>query len=166
MSQKLIPNNGNDKVNTPEWLAVKIINHFNISGSILDPCKGGGAFYNNFPKRTIKDWAEIDEGRDFLLYNNYIINHFDWIVTNPPWSKFRAFLNRAMELSDNIVFLCLINAFFMNARMRDMKEKGFSIKEIVKIENPPKKPWPQTGLALGTVHINKENNKNIIMNFL
>lgn len=53
-----------------------------------------------------------------------------------------------------MVFLCLVNAFFMKARMRDMEKEGFGMKEILFVPIPPK-PWPQTGFALGAVHIQR-----------
>ncbi len=59
-----------------------------------------------------------------------------------------------MEVSDNVVFLCLINAFFMKARLRDIHSSGFGIKEILCVDTPPK-PWPQTGFQLGAVHIQR-----------
>ena len=34
---------------TPDYLAKEIIEHFNPSGKILDPSRGEGAFYDNFP---------------------------------------------------------------------------------------------------------------------
>ncbi len=156
MSQTLIPKGGNDLVYTPDELAQSIINHFNPKGYILDPCKGRGAFLYNFPEDSIGDWAELSEGRNFLTFDGYITKHFDWAITNPPWSQFRPFLNKSMELADNVVFLCLINAFFMKARLRDMQEKSFGIKEILHIKDTPPKPWPQAGIALGAVHIKRD----------
>ena len=41
-----------DIVMTPEWLAIEIIDHFSPSGIILDPCRGEGAFYDNFNTET------------------------------------------------------------------------------------------------------------------
>ena len=35
-------------VMTPVYLAKEIIEHFNPTGRILDPCRGTGAFYDNF----------------------------------------------------------------------------------------------------------------------
>lgn len=72
----------------------------------------------------------------------------------PPWLKLRAFLRHGMDKAENVVFLCLVNAFFMKARMRDMEEAGFGMKEILFVPTPPK-PWPQTGFALGAVHIQR-----------
>ncbi len=97
------------------------------------------------------DWCEIDKGRDFLNTQN---NHWDWIVTNPPWSKFRAFLKQSMLVADNIVFLSLVNAFFMKARISDMRKAGFGIVEILMLDTPVK-PWPQTGFQLGATYIQR-----------
>ena len=36
---------------------------------VLDPSKGGGVFYDNFPNNCIKDDCEIDGGKDFLNNN-------------------------------------------------------------------------------------------------
>ena len=144
----LIPSNGNDIVMTPVDYAVRVIKHFNPQGSKLDPCRGDGAFYNNM---TECDWCEIREGRDFYECDG----HYDWIMTNPPWSIFRDFNKKAMEVADNVAFLSSINAYWMKARLRDMREHGFGIKEILIFEKHPPKPFPQTGLQLGVTHIQK-----------
>ena len=38
----------NDVVMTSKKSAIKIINHFQPKGSILEPCRGKGSFYDNF----------------------------------------------------------------------------------------------------------------------
>ena len=48
---------------------------------LLEPFKGGGAFYDNFPEEHPKDYCEIDEGRDFFAYDG----RCDVIITNPPF---------------------------------------------------------------------------------
>lgn len=153
MSKSLIPSGGDNRVYTPEYLVKSIITHYNPTGLILDPCMGHGVFYDNFPTECQKDWCEIDKGIDFFNYNEKV----DWIITNPPWGKpfLRQFLRHSMEIANNVVFLTLINAFFMRARLRDLDEFGFKIKEIALIEPIPSKPWPQAGLALGATHIQK-----------
>lgn len=158
MGRALVPCNGNDKVFTPDALAVAIANHFQPSGRILEPCYGGGAFVRAIPGC---DWCELDKGRDFMDCNG----RYDWVITNPPWSKLRAFLNKSMEVSDNVVFLCLINAFFMRARMADMDRAGFGFVEITSVPTPPK-PWPQTGFQLGAVHIRKGHGGPVVMSKL
>lgn len=155
MNQPLAPKGGNDRVYTPPELARAIVRHFKPSGDCLEPCSGKGAFVQAMLRESgVKCVAEgeIDNGLDF--FKIAITQHYDWVVTNPPWSQLRAFLKRSMEVSDNVVFLCLVNAFFMKARMRDMEEAGFGMKEILFVPTP-EKPWPQTGFALGAVHVKR-----------
>ena len=114
-----------DIVMTPEWLAKEIILHFSTSGIILDPCRGKGAFYDNFNTET-KEWCELEKGIDFITYNKKV----DWIITNPPWSKMQQFLAHGMEVSYNIVYLTTINHYTTKRRIRDMRENNFAIKEI------------------------------------
>lgn len=145
----LVPKNGNDVIFTPPALAAAIVNHFNPTGKILEPCRGAGAFADAMPGC---DWCELSEGKDFLTHTG----EYDWIVTNPPWSKLRLFLNKSMELSDNVVFLCLVPAFFQRAKYTDIQRAGFSIVEIAYVNKTPPKPWPTTGFCLGAVHVRRE----------
>jgi hypothetical protein len=55
-----------DRVYTPRELAAKIIQRLPLSGDVLDPCKGDGTFYDQFPKGVESHWCELDDGRDFL----------------------------------------------------------------------------------------------------
>ena len=137
----LAPRGGNDRIMTPDETAKMIVQHFMPCGRILEPCKGDGAFVRAMPGC---DWCEIDEGRDFLE----VRGHWDWIVTNPPWSRIRDFIQHSMEVADNIVFLCLINAWFMSARQRDIAQSRFGLVEVLHVQTPPK-PWPQAGFSLG-----------------
>lgn len=149
----LAQKNGNDRVYTPPELAERIVAHFQPCRRTLDPCYGQKAFYNALANHCpFVQGFEIDEGLDFLTCEPD--EYFDWCITNPPWSKLRAFLKKSMECSDNVVFLCLVNAFFMKARQQDMKEAGFGMKEILFVPTPPK-PWPQAGFSLGAVHIQR-----------
>jgi hypothetical protein len=138
-----------DLVMTPRWLALDILNHFQPSGKYLDPCKGEGAFYDQCDLAD-KDWCELCEGKDFLSYENKV----DWIITNPPWSKMRQFLVRGMEVADNVVYLTTINHYTTKARMQDIKQMGFGLKEIFCVPTP-EKPWPALGFQLAAVHLQK-----------
>lgn len=142
------PKNTPDKdiVMTPEYLAVEIINHFAPTGVILDPSRGTGAFYDNFPGDN-NEWCELAEDKDFLTYNNKV----DWIITNPPWSLMQKFLKHGMEIADNIVYLTTINHYTTKRRIRDMRAAGFALKEIYNVPTPTK-PWPQLGFQLAAVH--------------
>jgi len=148
-----------DIVMTPEWLAKDIIQHFSPSGILLDPCRGTGAFYDQFDVKT-KDWCELAEGKDFLIYNQKV----DWIITNPPWSKMQQFLLHGMKVADNIVYLTTINHYTTKKRIRDMRENNFAIKEIYCVPTP-QKPWPQLGFQLAAIHTQRNYNGGIQMTY-
>ena len=136
----------NDVVYTPDLLARKIVSHFKPTGKILEPCCGDGAFLRHLRNA---DWCEIEKGVDFFDYQG----HYDWIMTNPPWSKVRDFLKHSMEVADNIVFLMTVNHAFTKARVRDVGRNGFTIKEIALVESP--KEFPQSGFQLAAIHYAK-----------
>lgn len=99
----------------------------------------------------MKDKTEfIDECKDFLQAEG----HWDWIITNPPYSKYRDFFNKSMQVADNIVFLQLINATFYKARLRDMLQNSFGIKEILLIDTPQE--FPQFGFQMGCVYYKRD----------
>jgi len=156
MGRGLSTSNGNDCIQTPIYVAQKIVNHFKPKGTILEPCKGDGNFLKVLPKNT--DWCEIKEGKDFFE----VQGHWNWIITNPPYSLYRKFLNKSMEVANNIVFLQLINASFFKARLRDIKQQKFGIKEIWCIDTP--KEFPQFGFQMGCVHYCKNYTGRIIFN--
>lgn len=155
MARSLVPVNGNDRVYTPPDLAFSIVQHFMPSGRMLEPCSGKGAFVHAMQTYAVEgrvDWCELDKGRDFLKLRSR--KRYDWIITNPPYSLFRAFLQKSLACSDNVVFLCFYNAWFMKARQRDIKEAGFGLVEILDVPTPPH-PWPQAGFALGAGWVRK-----------
>ena len=117
--------NQTDKVMTREDVAIKIIEHFNPTGITLEPCKGGGSFYNNI--KCEKDWCEIDENKDFFNYDKKV----DWIITNPPYSIYDKFLLKSFEVSDNIVFLVPLAKAFKSQKIDKEIEKYGGLKEIV-----------------------------------
>lgn len=153
-SRSLVPKGGNDRVNTPDDLALKVVRHFKeqIKGRVLEPCAGGGAFIRALRNEGYKPIElEIDQGLDFFDY----IGKVDWIITNPPWSKAREFARHAYRLSHDVVFLITVNHFTaLKARFRDMREAGFMIREIALVDTPPL-PWPQSGFQLGAIHFQK-----------
>lgn len=135
-----------DVVQTPLDLAHRIVQHFQPTGRILEPCRGQGNFLRYLPGAS---WCEITEGRDFFAWKNPV----DWIITNPPWSQIRPFLQHSMSLAENIVFLMTVNHVWTKARVRDIKSNGFGIKEICLVEMP--ESFPQSGFQLGAIHVAK-----------
>ena len=146
MGRPLAQKGGNDRIMTPVYLAQKIVKHFKPTGKILEPCCGTG----NFLKVMKANWCEIDKGKDFLQTKG----HWDWIVTNPPYSQYRVFMNKSFEVADNIVFLQLVNAIWYKARLRDMIQHNFGIKEIMLLDTP--KEFPQFGFQMGCVYFKKK----------
>lgn len=136
----------NDVVQTPTRLARLIVEHFQPEGKILEPCRGKGNFFLALPEA---DWCEIAEGKDFFD----CANKYDWIVTNPPWSQIKNFLEHAMKIADNIVFLITINHLWTTARIRLIQDYNFGIKEICMTGMPP--TFPQSGFQLGAIHLKR-----------
>jgi hypothetical protein len=135
-----------DVVQTPIDMAERVVRHFQPRGDILEPCCGEGNFLRFLPGA---DWCEISRGRDFLQWDDKV----DWIITNPPWSQIRVFLNHAMQYADHVVFLMTINHIWTAARLRDLKANGFAIREICLLELP--ETFPITGFQLGAIHIER-----------
>lgn len=153
MGKSLIPQGGSDLVMTPDYLAKKIVAHFNPFGKkCLEPCKGDGAFIRAFSELGINpEWCEITEDNDFFNYKDKV----DWIITNPPYSILSDFLEHSLTVANNIVFLVLGNAMFFKKRIRLIREAGYGFKEFIFVDTPPA-PWPQFGIQLAVVHIQKD----------
>lgn len=160
MPRRLNPNKNKpeqDIVMTPPALAKAIVNYLPLEGDVLDPCRGEGAFLNAI--RDLGDnsfvtgncYCELSEGLDFFNHTQKV----DWIVSNPPWSIYRKFCQHAYEIADNIAFLITVNHDLgLKARIRDMEEADFGIKEIIMLDTPIKTEehwWPQSGFQLGMV---------------
>ena len=114
-------NKPNDDIMTPVEISKKILEMFDIKGTILEPFKGDGSFYNQFPDDCNKDWCEIKENKDFLEYNKKV----DWIISNPPYSIFDEVLEHSFEIADNIVYLVPLSKVVSSmGRIRKIKAYG------------------------------------------
>lgn len=152
-----------DRIYTPTLLARRIVEHFNPYGKCLEPCCGKDAFVMAMKGRemvTSVNVCEIDSGIDFLTAP--LDNDYDFIITNPPYSKFRAFLKRSMQLANNIIFLCPINHIVgLTARMRDIKEAGFYIREICEVDKP--KDWPSSGFRYAAIQLARKRHTGMTL---
>ena len=138
-----------DKVYTPRQMARDVVEHFSPSGIVLEPCRGDGSFLEAFPADADARWCELDEGRDFFDWHERV----DWIISNPPWSEFRAFNIHAMSLATNVVWIIPLVHFSSRARIRDVRDAGFGLKEILLLDTP--KEWPQGGFQIAALHFQK-----------
>ena len=64
-------------------------------------------------------------------------------------------MQKSMDVSDNVVFLTSINHLWLKARLRDVFERGFGIKEIIIFDTP--KNFPQSGFQMGCFHLKKNH---------
>ena len=136
----MVPRNGDDRVQTPDALARAVVDRFLPCGGIVEPSAGNGAFLRALPKGA--EWYEIEKGKDFLK----AAGHWDWAVGNPPLSRFRDFLRKAMEVAENVVFIALAPAWFVRAHQEDMRQARFALVELCALPTPP--DWPQCGIEL------------------
>ena len=134
----------NDDIQTPLDLAQHLVAHFQPGGRILEPCCGDGNILCHLPADA--DWCEIKHSRNFFSWHESV----DWIITNPPWSQIRCFLAHGFQIADNIVFLMTVNHAWTKARLRDMRNAGFGLREIHLVSTPHS--FPQSGFQLGAVH--------------
>lgn len=144
--QPTVAYQSNDVVYTPRSYAKAIVDYFCPSGRILEPCSGGGAFLRYMPDALSCD---LDRGTSFFLWREPV----DWIVTNPPWSKFQQFLLHSLNLATHIVFLVTVNHLWTKARMRMVRERGYGIRHILTMDSPPQ--FPQSGFQLGVIHLER-----------
>lgn len=148
-----------DVVFTPRPLSKRIIDHFAPQGRVLDPCKGDGSFYDQFPSDCQPLWCEITQGVNFFDFKERV----DWIVSNPPYSIFRKFLLHSMTIADDIVFLITCNHVWTKARLRDIRAAGFGIKEIYCVDTP--RNFPQGGFQYAAVHVRRGWMGSIVLSF-
>lgn len=148
-----------DNVLTNKALAKEIVLHFKPTGFILDPCKGDGAFYDCFPAQ--KDWCEIKLGRDFFNYSGKV----DWIITNPPYSIFNPFLEKAMEIASEIVFLIPVGKIWTSKKRMEIITGWGGVKEILMIGRGREIGFP-FGFLCGAVHFSKGFNGATIIRWL
>ncbi|RLG10262.1 hypothetical protein DRN73_08195 [Candidatus Pacearchaeota archaeon] len=137
-----------DEYMTPIYLCKQIIDYFKPNGLILEPCKGTGNFLKACPKMI---YCEQKENKPFEKFNKKV----DWVITNPPWSKFKFFLEKSFSVSNyHVVFLVTINHIFTKARVKLARNYNFGLKDILYIDTP--KEFPQTGFQLGVIHWQKD----------
>jgi len=168
------PKGGDDDIHTPDDLALAIVRHFQPTGTILEPCSGGGAFLRAFDAFNAEHadpmdgphdarlWCvhsfEIKKGTDFLKQEPPP-HKYDWIITNEPWSLYRPFLAQAFKFARNVVFLDKLNAFFSTkARFNIAEQAGYFMEQVALVEQPPP-PWKEMGFQLAAVHFRERTPK-------
>jgi len=136
-----------DVVYTPDWVALDMVRHFKPTGRVLEPAAGENAILKYLDNA---DWCEIKKGVDFFS----CVSHYDWIITNPPYSCFGKWIYHGMEVADNVVYLApCAKPFYSEKLSRKMREWG-SIKEIRVYGAGNKLNFP-IGFLIGAIHFQK-----------
>ena len=108
----------------------------------IDPFRGLGAFYTQFPEGVTKDWAEVntelacisDPPRDYTTLTNY-----DWVVTRPPTQmrgkdSVRDLLHYYMERARVGIAFLLPAAVRSSVVRTDIEDAGWGITKYVPLE--------------------------------
>lgn len=99
-----------DVVRTPLELAQDMVNFFQPSGLCLDPCAGAGVFMDLLPSGS--EWCEIERGRDFYAWQTPV----NWVVGNPPYSHYSAWLRHSMKVSRDILYVMPVYKVFSSGK--------------------------------------------------
>jgi len=113
----------NDDYQTPPPTIGSLLEHVTPFGKFLEPCKGSGNILQAVaPYVGHADWCEITEGRDFLSFVNDGLP-YDWIISNPPFSLAREFIDRSIQLATNMAMLLRLNFLESNDRLPWWQDK-------------------------------------------
>ena len=114
----------NNEFYTPESLAKMLINYtpINKNDTVFESAYGKGNFYSQFPKNNKTGYST-----DFFNESN----KWDWIITNPPYSKLDDWFKHTIKLS-NKGFGLLIGWNNLTAKRIEIcnKEK-FGLSKII-----------------------------------
>lgn len=113
---------------------------FKDTDILFEPCRGGGAFYNEFPAHLSKHYCEIKEGKDLFKHNKEA--EYTKCITNPPykmkteWGDVNIcirFIEKCMDLvNDECWFLLNSNMFgsLTPLRLTRYEELGWKLASI------------------------------------
>ena len=119
--------NANDIIYTPKPVALTLIEMCDLKegDKVLDPCYGGGVFYQNLPDYVSKEWCEIEKGKDFFEYNERV----DCIIGNPPFSIWKKWLEHTIKLTDKFAYVMNSNNL-THMRLEMLKQKNYGITKL------------------------------------
>lgn len=129
-----------------------LLQHVKPFGSFLEPCVGSGNISDAVKPYVRKmDWCEITTGRDFLTWD-FGGRRFDWIITNPPFSLAREFIDRSLARADHVAMLLRVNFLESQDRLKWWQSRlptalyvlanrpGFLTREGTRVLNKQGKP--------------------------
>ena len=139
----------NDVVMTPGYLAAQLTEALAPCGVVLEPCAGALVFVLELERYA--DEVATCEAHEMGF--SWWSRRVDWIVTNPPWSQFRVFLQHGMEVADNVALLATVNHWWTRRRVADVAAAGFGYRRLLLCDWPEE--WPASGFQLGMMHVQR-----------
>ena len=107
--------------------------------TVLEPFRGERAFYDAFPTNVVKEWTEIEDGRDYMSHEGKI----SWVITNPPYrletgvkrvNSFWIILNHFSDkVTKGMAFLINEKCFgtLTPKRIKILNDKGLYLKKMI-----------------------------------
>ena len=137
-----------DSIATPDWCAKDIVEWYQPSGEVLDPCSGNGVFLKYLPQGSYS--CEIEQGSNFFDWQKKV----DWVVGNPPYSIFIDWLEHSYKIANNIVYLIPSHKLFNPLSCLRMLRDFGMIKHIRAYDVGRKIEWSRSR-QIFAVHIQK-----------
>ena len=118
----------NDIKMTPDELAKNCIDLTPISPTdiLFDGFRGKGAFFRQYPACNKKMYAELEEDIDFFSNST----PYDWLISNPPWSKITDILNLATKQARKGIGLLIGCLNLTPKRIQILNDAGFNITHL------------------------------------
>lgn len=96
----------------------------------LEPCRASGRIYDRLPEGSL--WAEIREGVDYL---NTEYQPVDCVITNPPFSLAKEFIEKSLKEARVVIMLLRIN--FLESKKRRALWEEFPVDHLVVLSKRP-----------------------------
>ena len=156
MNSKIMNNiqkkiNKNDIVYTPQKVVDIMIKDIDINDSIIDSCKGRGAFYNSF-KNNNKYYCEINEGKDYFDFTDKV----DLNYGNPPYSILSKWLEHSYKITNKKIKFIIGMYSLTPVRLKKAEENGFYLTELILTQIPT---WFQRSYIITLEKLDKKPNK-------
>lgn len=121
-----------DYYSTPQsliWVAKDIIQEEFQDNPILEPCSGNNAIYNALPDYyiTTNDLYNEKAQYSYDYTKQDIFNEFKYIITNPPFSIWDDFVNKAKTHCKKFMFLGRLNYFGTQSRLEKNLWKNLKV---------------------------------------
>lgn len=127
----------NDFYPTPDYTIKSLLDLCEIPDNFtfLEPCKGNGQIYNKVNNVSIKLYSELTEGLNYLT-TDYTVSEIDLIITNPPYSLAKEFLEKSLKESKNVFYLLRLGFLASQSRKDWWNKIGLPNKLLILSKRP------------------------------